>query len=149
MKPVAIVSITIDTSRETVFDALVNPELISQWIFGPALREETILHIKTNPVLHGTFSFLVERNSQRINHLGRYLINNPPDQLQFTWAIDEMTPDDSVVTITLETQAGSCKMTLSHELHPDWANYTDRTREAWAKMTGQLKKVLESQRLTE
>jgi hypothetical protein len=33
-------------------------------------------------------------------------------------------------------------VTLTHELHPDWADYADRTQAGWTKMLGALGEVL-------
>lgn len=132
----------INAPIDLVFNSLVDPDFISQWMFGPSLRPETILHIKTNPVVNGTFSFLVERNGQQLDHVGRYLTVNPPHQLTFTWAIGEIKPDDSIVKISLEPSGNSSLLKLVHEMQPEWTDYLDRTREAWQKMTGQLALIL-------
>jgi uncharacterized protein YndB with AHSA1/START domain len=48
-------------SPERVFDAWLDPALIGQWMFGPAVREEEVLRLATDPRVGGSFSFLVRR----------------------------------------------------------------------------------------
>lgn len=143
MKPTARVTAEFQSPAERLFQAWLEPDVISQWMFGPALREETIVHIITEPHVGGLFSFLVERQGQRLDHVGQYLAIEFPKRLQFTWAIGEIKPDDSVVTIEIASTATGCVLTLEHEMHPDWADYVDRCRDGWAKMLGVLNTTLQ------
>ena len=140
--PTAQVQTEFLAPAEAVFQAWLEPAMIGRWMFGPALREETIIHLKTEPHTGGGFSFLVERQGQRLDHVGRYQVIDSPGRLQFTWAIGEITPDDSVVSIEIKPTATGCVLNLAHEMHPDWADYVDRCRDAWAKMLGVLQTVL-------
>ncbi|MFM1801996.1 MAG: hypothetical protein RJA81_1348 [Planctomycetota bacterium] len=144
MKPTACVEILITNQKELIFNALISPEMISRWMFGPALREETIIHIKNEPKTGGSFSYLVERDGHLIDHVGVYRIIEPPQKLQFTWAIGETSPNDSLVTITLLNDSNSCQLQLTHEMPEEWADFVDRTQNAWARMLHQLKSLLES-----
>jgi len=54
-----LVSHAFDMSAERVFDAWLDPEMIGRFMFGPALREETVIHLKLDPRVGGAFSFKV------------------------------------------------------------------------------------------
>lgn len=140
--PTAQVQTEFQAPAEAVFQAWLEPSMIGRWMFGPALRDETVIHIQTEPRPGGVFSFMVDRQGQRLDHVGRYRVVEKPTKLQFTWAIGEITPNDSVVTIEIKPTATGCVLNLAHEMHPDWAAYVDRCRDAWAKMLGVLQTVL-------
>jgi hypothetical protein len=52
------------------------------------------------------------------------------------------TTDSSRVTIDIAPLEKGCELTLIHELHPDWADYADRTEAAWTKMLDALATTL-------
>lgn len=126
---------------ETVFEALIDPEMISQWMFGPNLRDEEILHIQNDPQVGGKFSFLVRRQGAEIDHVGEYLEVNPPRRLSFTWGIRQEA-SQSRVTIDLIETSGGCELILVHDLDPKWAEFVDRSVEAWSKMLSALASLI-------
>jgi uncharacterized protein YndB with AHSA1/START domain len=128
-------------SPQRVFDAWLSPDMIGKWMFGAALREEEILRIEVDPRVGGSFSFLVRRQGQEIDHIGRYLEIDPPRRLVFTWGIAQFG-GESRVTIEIVPAGSGCELTLMHEIDPAWAEYADRTREGWTKMLGVLATVL-------
>jgi len=144
MKLTANVEIEIQSTAEKIFQAWIESEMIACWMFGPSVREESIVHLQCDPRPGGLFSFLVERNGTRIDHVGKYLIVDAPFKLQFTWAIDRISEDDSIVTVEIHQHESYSILTIQHEIQPEWAEYLDRTRLAWEKMSALLKKRLEN-----
>jgi uncharacterized protein YndB with AHSA1/START domain len=90
----------------------------------------------------GSFSFVVRRQGQEIEHVGEYVILDRPRQLVFTWAIRQDLPDTSRVSVEIEPQATGCQLILMHQLHPDWSDYAERTQTAWTKMLDALDSAL-------
>jgi len=121
---------------ERVFDAWLSPELLGRWMFGPAVRDEQIVHLELEPRVGGRFSFLVRRQEHEIDHVGEYLEIDRPRRLVFTWGI--VGSDSSHVAIDIIPEGTGCALTLVHELHPDWAEYADRTQAGWTHMLGKL-----------
>jgi uncharacterized protein YndB with AHSA1/START domain len=121
-----------DATPDRVFDAWLNPGSIGAWMFGPAVREEEVVRIINDPRVGGSFSFVVRRRGEEINHVGEYLEIQRPRRLAFTWGIDEGA--GSRVVIDIVAQDDGCELTLTHELPPDWSDYADRTKAAWSKM---------------
>lgn len=121
-------------SQAEVFDAWLEPARIERWMFGPALREEEVLRVAVDGRVGGSFSFLVRRDGEEIDHVGSYLVVERPRRLAFTWGIAGTSEEGSPVTIDLTPADGGCDVTLTHELPAEWADYADRTEEAWAKM---------------
>ncbi len=125
-----------------VFDAWLDPAMIGKWMFGPAVREEEIVHITLDPQAGGSFSFLVRRDGNEIDHVGEYLEIARPRRLVFTWAIRENLPDSSRVVVEIVPLESGCELTLTHELHPDWADYVNRVETSWTKMLDALAAAL-------
>src|SRR5262245_33774950 len=106
LTPNVKVSVTrhFDASPERVFDAWLDPEKIGKWMFGPALREEEVLRIVADARVGGSFSFLVRRQGEEIDHVGKYREIDRPRRLVFTWGIAGQSEDESLVTIEIAAQ---------------------------------------------
>lgn len=46
------------------------------------------------------------------------------------------------MTIDIVPLETGCQLTLTHELHPDWADYASRTEAGWTKMLEALAEAL-------
>ncbi len=123
---------------EWVFDAWLDPTSIGKWMFGQAVRDEEVLHLKIEPRVGGAFSFLVRRQGTVIDHVGTYREIDRPRRLVFTWGIAGESSDESVVTIEVRPTGTGCELHLTHELDPKWADYVSRTEAGWTKMLNTL-----------
>ncbi len=141
-KPAAIAVQSFNVSAERVYDAVLDPEMIARFMFGPLLREETILHIRSDARVGGTFSYKVRRGDDDIDHVGRFLELERPRRIVFTWAIAPDV-DGSTVSIDIASITDGCTLTLTHEMAPEWADYVDRSRDAWRKMLAVLARLLD------
>lgn len=143
-KPTAIAVQTFKVPPQRVYDAILSTEMIARFMFGPLLREETILHIRNEPHVGGAFSYKVRRGIDEIDHVGRFLELDPPKRIAFTWAIagESDDSDPSVVTIDITPTPEGCSVRLMHEMPPEWADFIDRSRAAWEKMLGVLATLL-------
>lgn len=131
-----------DTSAEKVFDAWLDPDWLNRWMFGPDVRKEEIIKLENKPEKGGTFSFAVKRDGDIINHMGTYREVQRPKRLVFTWGVDAEAGDESVVTITIQSIEGGCRLTLVHTMDPKWEEYKDRTQEGWNYMLDKLNELL-------
>lgn len=123
---------------ERVFDAWLDPEKIGKWIFA----DEEIVHVQMDPRVGGDFSFKARRGSEEIDHIGTYREIDRPCRLTFSWGIVGDEGSDLVSVNFVRLDAG-CEVTVTHELHPDWVEYQDRTAGAWAKMLASLDRFLD------
>ena len=128
---------------EKVFDAWLDTDFLSKWMFGPDVRDEEIIKLENNPEKGGYFSYAVRRDGQELDHMGTYCEIQRPNRLVFTWGVDEEAGDESVVTIEIEPTGNGCRLTLVHNMDPKWADYDDRTREGWGRMMDKLNTILE------
>jgi uncharacterized protein YndB with AHSA1/START domain len=132
-----------EASAERVFDAWLDTKWIGRWMFGKALRDEEIVRLTLDVRVGGKFSFVVRRQGQEIDHVGRYLELERPRRLVFTWGIaGESDTDESRVVVEIVAREKGCELTLTHFLPAEWADYADRTREGWTKMVGALAAAL-------
>ena len=136
------VSRAFDMCAERVFDAWLDPNMIGRFMFGPALREETIIHLKVDARVGGAFSFKVDRAGQEIDHIGVYREIDRPRRLVFTWGIAGMSDGESVVVIDIAPRGDGCELTLVHEMQPQWADYAGRVEQGWTTMLAALGKTL-------
>jgi uncharacterized protein YndB with AHSA1/START domain len=134
---------TITAPPEQVFDAWLSAKMIGRFMFGPGVRDEEIVRLRTDAVVDGTFSFVVRRQGQEIDHIGRYLAIDRPRHLAFTWGVAPETSESSRVRIDLQSILEGTELTLVHELAPAWADYVDRVRAAWTKMLDMLEVTLQ------
>lgn len=134
-----------DASPERVFDAWLDPEMIGRWMFGPALRDEEIVRLSVDARVGGSFSFVVRRQGEEIDHVGRYLHMNRPRRLVFTWGVAGVSVDESRVIVDILPIGAGCELTLTHELHQSWADYASRTEAGWIKMLDALASILGEQ----
>jgi len=141
----AVVSRRFAAPAGRLYEAWLKPELIERWMFGPAVRDEEIVHLAVDPREGGAFSFMVERNDEMIEHIGKYLEMKRPTRLVFTWMIAgaEM---GSRVLLDFAEEGETCTLTLTHELHPTWAEHVGKMEGSWAKLLGGLATVVESGR---
>lgn len=66
-----------------------------------------------------------------------------PSRQVFTWDVGDVPSDGSRVLIDIIPLGTGCDLTLTHELHPDWADYVSRTEAAWTKMLEAIKAATE------
>lgn len=141
--PTAIGVQTFKAPAARVYDAILDADMIARFMFGPLLREETILHIHLDPKVGGRFSYKVRRGEHEIDHVGKFLELQRPNRIVFTWAIAGASDHDpSTVVIDITPTPDGCSLRLIHDMAPEWAEYVDRTRVGWEKMFGVLASLL-------
>lgn len=131
------------TSPERMFAAWTEPALLARWMFGPAIRDEEIVHLEVDPRPGGAFSFLVRRDGQEFDHVGEYLVFHRPGRLAFTWSVGRPRDDGSRVEVEIEAELDGTSLTLLHVLPPEAAVFADRTRAGWMRMLGALTPAVE------
>ena len=142
-KPAAIAVLHFNVPAERVYDAILDVDMISRFMFGPLLREEEILHIRNDPKVGGEFSYKVRRGETEIDHIGKFLELDRPRRIAFSWSIAGQGDNDpSTVTIDITPTPDGCTLRLTHEMAPEWADFVDRSRSGWEKMFGVLATLL-------
>jgi uncharacterized protein YndB with AHSA1/START domain len=127
---------------ERVFDAWLDTTMLGHFMFGPTLRDEEIVRLALDARVGGAFSFVVRRQGQEIDHIGRYLEIDRPHRLVFTWAVAPDPDDSSRVVIEIAALETGCELTLTHEMQPKWAEFAERVQSGWSKMLAALAATL-------
>jgi uncharacterized protein YndB with AHSA1/START domain len=142
--PAAAVRVTrhFDTPPERVFDAWLDQAMIGRWMFGPAMRDEEVLRISLEPRVGGAFSFRVRRQGAEIDHVGNYLEIDRPRRLAFTWGVVGESQDESWVGVDVVPAGAGAQLTLTHHMHPKWADFAARVEASWSKMLDALAAAL-------
>jgi uncharacterized protein YndB with AHSA1/START domain len=140
----AVVRVThwFGAAPERVFDAWLDPDMIGRFMFGPSVRDEEIVRLSLDARVGGTFSFVVRRQGQEIDHVGRYVEIDRPRRLVFTWAVAPDAIDASRVSIMIEPQGSGCELTLTHEMQPKWSDFAPRVETGWRTMLSALGKTV-------
>jgi len=134
---------TFAAPAEHVFDSWLDPQRIGRWMFGPDVREETVLHLEVDPQVGGAFSYLVRRGEHEIDHVGTFLEIDRPRRLVFTWGIAGESVDESRVIVELQPLDQGCELSLTHALDPRWSDYRDRVAQSWSTMLSALARTVD------
>jgi uncharacterized protein YndB with AHSA1/START domain len=130
-------------SAERVFDAFLDTKTIGQFMFGPGVRDEEIVSLTNEPRVGGSFSYIVRRGGQELDHIGEYVEIKRPHHLVFTWSVkQDTTADKSRVIIDIASIIDGCELTLTHEMPKGWEDFVGKDKVAWGKTLDKLTEIL-------
>ena len=106
------ISKTINAPIEKVFDAWLDPLMLTQFILpAPGMAQP---QVENDAREGGRFSIIMQVGDERIPHTGTYLTLERPHRLAFSWE-SPFSTDDSVVTLLFEVIDGNTtRLDLSH-----------------------------------
>lgn len=142
---VITVSRRFDVPAELVFDAWLDAKTIGEWLF--ATPSGKMVRVDVDPRVGGELLVFEQRGELVAEHYGRYLEIDRPRRIVFLFAVtklDQAGDEASRVTIDIAAAGNGCELTLTHEIHPKWAEYVDRTRSGWTTILEKLHTMLES-----
>jgi uncharacterized protein YndB with AHSA1/START domain len=85
----------INAPIEKVFDAWLNPKMLSKIMRRPEMPESDV---ENDPRQGGSFRIIMHKRGEDHPHTGKYLEISRPNKLVFTWA-SHHSLDDSTVTL--------------------------------------------------
>ena len=102
----------INASREALFDAWLNPEMLAKFMTpGPDM---SVPEATTDPQEGGRFLVVMRAGDQDMPHKGTYKTIDRPNRLAFTWESPFSSLEDSTVTLDFEDADGGTNVTLRH-----------------------------------
>jgi len=130
---------TIHAPIEDVFDAWLNPEMLSRFMMPmpgmPASDIENSAHEG------GSFTIIMHAGDDKLPHTGKYLDIKRPDKLVFTW-ISHCSADDSTVTLNFtKIDEKTTNISLSHVKFIDEKTRSDHEG-GWANILNKLDDVI-------
>lgn len=123
---------------ERVFDAWLDPKTARRFLFATPQGE--MVRAEIDPTERGALRFVDRRNGQDVDHHGTWLVIDRPRRLVFEFAVDQTA--SSRVELDFGTEDGGTLVTLTQELHPDWAEFALKSEEGWRTILDTLAKVL-------
>ena len=116
--PVVTLTRILNASRERVFAAWTQPELICKW-FGPTMdsqcEAEVDLRVGGDYAIHVNGASGIRRTAY-----GKYLEIAPPARLMMTWHLSGFAEaDGSIITVDLRERDGRTELTLTHAQLPN------------------------------
>lgn len=129
----------IHASIEQVFDAWLNPKILSQFILPmPGMPEP---QTKTDSQEGGDFTIIMHVGDDKIPHTGKYLEINRPNKLVFTW-VSPFSTDDSTVTLNFSTLGeNKTNVELTHIRFIDEGTRSDHEG-GWGNILDKLNDVM-------
>jgi len=106
------ISKTINAPIEKVFDAWLDPLMLTQFILpAPGMAQP---QVENDAREGGRFSIIMQVGDERIPHTGTYLELLRPERLAFSWESPYST-DDSIVTLVFDAiDSNTTRLDLSH-----------------------------------
>jgi uncharacterized protein YndB with AHSA1/START domain len=129
----------IDALPERVFDAFLDPQKVATWMLATSPEDE-IASVAIDPRVGGTFSFLVRRRGQDIDHIGGYVEIDRPRRLAFTWSAvasreapgAKSSGTGTLVTLDFAPAGTGTELRLTHEGVPE--EHARHIEDGWSKI---------------
>lgn len=128
---------------ERVFDAFLDPARAGRFLFATPAGQ--MVRAELDPRVGGRYLFVDRRDGEDAEHFGEYLEIDRPRRLVFSFATDRADPAGDRVAIDIVPLKSGCELTLTHEMKPEWAEWSDRTTEGWTTILAGLAAVVETE----
>jgi len=130
----------INAPIEKVFDAWLNPKMLSKFMRGLPDMADTDVEIDARE--GGHFTFIMHLGDEKIPHTGEYLEISRPDKLVFTWASQYSVVDNSTVTLNfIKIDDNKTNILLTHVKFIDEAARSGH-EEGWSNVLDKLNEVM-------
>jgi uncharacterized protein YndB with AHSA1/START domain len=130
----------INAPIEKVFDAWLNPKMLSKFMRGlPDMPESDV---ETDAREGGNFTIIMHYRGEKIPHTGKYLEIIRPDKLVFTWVSQYSVVDNSTVTLNFtKIDDNKTNISLSHVKFIDEESRSGH-EEGWSNILDKLNEVM-------
>lgn len=129
---------------ERVFDAWLDPAVARHFLF--ATPDGAMLTCEIDPRVGGRGLIVERRASGDAHHHLQFEAIGRPHRLVFLFRADPAEEGQwTRVSIEIEPHGDGTRLTLTHEMDPQWAAYEDQTRKGWTTILGSLARTLGEQ----
>lgn len=121
-----------DAAAERVYDAFLDPERASRFLFTNGAG--SISRCEIDARVGGRFTIVDHRQDGDIEHVGEYLELDRPRRIVFRFAVPQFSPNYDRITIEITPLRHGCELVLTHELRPEDAKYEQGARQGWTNI---------------
>lgn len=136
-----------NASPERVFDAWLNPEMISKWLFASPISDVAAKVVKNDARVGGKWLIRDRRHGEDYEGDGEYLEIDRPRRLVFTFRMLQFSPTIDRIIVEIEPQEKGCQVTVTQEItvpHDDsmmpeqirfmLTEFENGTKQGWIEM---------------
>ena len=128
-------------SPERVFDAWLDPKDAARFLF--ATPDGEMLTCEIDARVGGRALIVERRPSGDAHHRMQFQEIDRPTRLVFLFAADPAEEGEwTRVSIDIAATGSGCRLTLTHEMDPEWAAYEEQTRKGWTTILDSLARAL-------
>jgi uncharacterized protein YndB with AHSA1/START domain len=126
----------IPVARERVFAAWLDPRSLAQWMRPNGITDATA---EIDPRVGGKFRIVMIQGREKFEHIGEYLIIQPPARLSFSWISQATDHKPTEVTIDFLERPGGTELVLTHRRLP--TGEVESHRSGWTDILRSLQEV--------
>jgi uncharacterized protein YndB with AHSA1/START domain/DNA-binding transcriptional ArsR family regulator len=125
---------------EKVFDAWLNPNMLSKFMQG--MPDKTATDVEIDAREGGHFTYVMHVGDDKIAHTGQFVEISRPDKLVFTWASRHSVVDNSRVTLNFtRTEDNQTNISLTHVKFIDEESRSGH-QEGWSNILDNLYEIM-------
>ena len=131
-----VVSRYIDAPPQRVYDAWLIPQNASKWLFATPTGH--MIRAEIDPRIGGKFTLTDKRNSDEVEHTGRFLELLPGHRIVFSYTVPKFSKEATAVRVEISPKGKGSKVTLTVEDVPP--ELSARTMDGWTQILNGLAK---------
>ena len=128
---------------EAVFDAWLDRETASRWLF--ATPDGEMVRVEIDPRVGGRFEIVERRDGEEVLHTGAYEEIERPRRLAFTLQLPRYSPNSERVAVDIAPDGEACELTLTQTRAADAPAGAEQIERGWGKVLAALASTVESQ----